>query len=540
MGSGKEKEKDGVASGFFPNCMETKVLMATILVMGVMLITGQFLPFGGFGFGSRSCEKLAETFLREGSSVRAYSVEIRTNELKQTEISSNGTSGGLLNVEAEKDVSSNGTSGGLGVEEGISSNETVKSGGLGEEEDKNKRVFLPYGNAAYLFVQMGAYRGGENTFAVVGLASKPLHVYAKPGFECEWIPRDSTLEPLKGKAYKMLPDWGYGRVYTVVVVNCTFSQGVGNDGGGGQLVLYAHHGDGDALEPERIVALTEKENAYNATIYTAAAPFDYLYCGSSLYGDLSPQRMREWMAYHAKFFGPRSHFVFHDAGGVHSEVRKVLEPWMQAGRVTLQDITEQEQFDGYYHNQFLIVNDCLHRYRFMAKWTFYFDVDEYLYVPKGRTIQSVLKEFSNYTQFTIEQYPISNKLCLQLNDSKQYTRDWGLEKLVFRDVKKGIRRDRKYAIQARNAYATGVHMSENIIGKSQHQTVGKIRYYHYHGTISSRVEPCREFVKPSMRKNITWLEGTPYIYDATLKGIAASIKKFELQQIGTELAHTPQ
>ncbi|KAH9319312.1 hypothetical protein KI387_021081, partial [Taxus chinensis] len=149
---------------------------------------------------------------------------------------------------------------------------------------------LNYGIAAYLFIQMGAYRGGENNFSVIGLASKPLHVYGMPGFECEWIPRDSTLRP-----------------------------GVGNDGSGGELVLHAHHGAGGARELERIVALTEKENAYNHIVYTAAPPFDYLYCGSSLYGNLSPQRMREWMAYHAKFFGPRYHFVFHDAGGVHSE-----------------------------------------------------------------------------------------------------------------------------------------------------------------------------------------------------------------------------
>jgi len=28
----------------------------------------------------------------------------------------------------------------------------------------------------------------------------------------------------------------------------------------------------------------------------------------------------------------------------------------------MEDVREEERFDGYYHNQFLIVNDCLHRY----------------------------------------------------------------------------------------------------------------------------------------------------------------------------------
>jgi galactan beta-1,4-galactosyltransferase len=48
--------------------------------------------------------------------------------------------------------------------------------------DPNKREFKPYGNAAALFVQMGAYRGGPYTFAVIGLASKPLHVYGEPRY----------------------------------------------------------------------------------------------------------------------------------------------------------------------------------------------------------------------------------------------------------------------------------------------------------------------------------------------------------------------
>nr|DAD26057.1 TPA_asm: hypothetical protein HUJ06_027525 [Nelumbo nucifera] len=78
---------------------------------------------------------------------------------------------------------------------------------------------------------------------------------------------------------------------------------------------------------------------------------------------------------------------------------------MEKGYVTLQDIREQERFDSYYHNQFLVVNDCLHRYRFMAKWMFFFDGDEYVYVPPKSTIKLVLDSLSDYTQFTTEQMP---------------------------------------------------------------------------------------------------------------------------------------
>lgn len=280
--------------------------------------------------------------------------------------------------------------------------------------DPNKRVFSSYGNAAALFVQMGAYRGGPRTFAVVGLASKPIHVYGRPWFKCEWISTNGSS--IRSLAYKMLPDWGYGRVYTVVVVNCTFPVNPNHDNSGGKLTVKAYYGD-NPRRFEKFTALEEAPNSYNESKFHPPYDYEYLYCGSSLYGNLSASRIREWMAYHAWFFGPKSHFVFHDAGGVSPEARAVLEPWVKAGRATIQDIRDQEQYDGYYYNQFLVVNDCLHKYRYAANWTFYFDVDEYIYLPDGNTLESVLNEFKDYTQFTIEQNPMSSALCL--NDSTQ-------------------------------------------------------------------------------------------------------------------------
>ncbi|KAL6996039.1 Galactan beta-1,4-galactosyltransferase gals1 [Sarracenia purpurea var. burkii] len=285
--------------------------------------------------------------------------------------------------------------------------------------DPNKRLFYAYGNAAALFVQMGAYRGGSRTFAVVGLASKPLHVYGHPWYKCEWISNNGSSS-IRSKAYKMLPDWGYGRVYTVVVVNCTFGVNPNQDNAGGKLILYAYYGE-SPKRYEKITALEEEPGSYDETKYRPPYQYEYLYCGSSLYGNLSAARMREWMSYHAWFFGPSSHFVFHDAGGVSAEVKAALEPWVQAGRVTVQEIRAQAEYDGYYYNQFLIVNDCLHRYRHAANWTFYFDVDEYIYLPDGNSLESVLKEFSNNTQFTIEQNAMSSVLCLN-DSSRDYSR----------------------------------------------------------------------------------------------------------------------
>ncbi|KAJ4769612.1 hypothetical protein LUZ62_053869 [Rhynchospora pubera] len=403
-----------------------------------------------------------------------------------------------------------------------------------------KRSFNPVGSAAYLFIQMSAYRGGTNTFAVIGLASKPLHVFAKPQFKCEWIDNtdNGNGSSVSVDGYKILPDWGYGRVYTVVVVNCTFDKPVGLNGLGGKLVVHASTnggGDRDVDSVESFVAIEEEPSSVNGSVFTAPPDYDYLYCGSPLYGNLSPQRIREWIVYHVKLFGRRAHFVIYDAGGIHAAVMDVLRPWIEIGAVTLHDIRDQERFDGYYHNQFLVVNDCLHRYRFNTKWMFFFDVDEFVYLEPGLTIDSLLKELEGYTQFTIEQMPMSNKICLADDKGKSW-RMWGFEKLVYRDVKRGIRRDRKYAIQPRYAFATGVHMSQNIAGKSLHKTEGRIKYFHYHGTIANRREPCSEF------SNTTELrfDRTPYMLDETLRRLAGSIKRFELKTIGDRLVHTRQ
>lgn len=287
-----------------------------------------------------------------------------------------------------------------------------------------KRAFNPVGSAAYLFIQMGAYRGGPNTFAVVGLASKPLHVFAKPTFLCEWLPHGGAAASAVA-GHTILPDWGYGRVYTAVVVNCTFSAATGADGSGGRLIISASTGGGgdrSANATERIEALVEAPGDVNAAAPPWAAPpqHEYLYCGSPLYGNLSPQRVREWLAYHARLFGGhrRAHFVLYDAGGVHAGVMEVLRPWMEKGLVSLHDVREQERFDGYYHNQFLVVNDCLHRHRFAARWIFFFDLDEFLYIPPPATLSSLLAGLSGAAQFTIEQMPMSATLCLSSDAPK--------------------------------------------------------------------------------------------------------------------------
>ena len=113
-------------------------------------------------------------------------------------------------------------------------------------------------------------------------------------------------------------------------------------------------------------------------------------------------------------------------------------------------------------------------------------------------------------------------------------RQWGFEKLLFRESRTNIRRDRKYAIQAKNAFATGVHMSENVVGKTLHKTETKIRYYHYHNTITVHEELCREMLPVSAKKKVTLYKKLPFVHDDNMKKLVNTIKEFEQKKLGTK------
>lgn len=149
------------------------------------------------------------------------------------------------------------------------------------------RLFKPHGLATHLYIEMSAYRGGPREFSIVGLTSKPIETHHNPPYKCAWVPNSGDGKEIKGWTHKVLPDWNYGKLYTVVVITCSFGKDVGVDREGGELILYASYGD-QYRENERIVVLKEAKGEYNASIFDEKNfPYDYVYCGSPVYGDIS-------------------------------------------------------------------------------------------------------------------------------------------------------------------------------------------------------------------------------------------------------------
>ncbi|KAJ7296645.1 hypothetical protein O6H91_07G106700 [Diphasiastrum complanatum] len=384
------------------------------------------------------------------------------------------------------------------------------------------REFRGYGCAAHVYVELGAYRVGNRSFAVVGLASKPLHTFGSPSFGCSWIAINAQNSSVEGRASVYYTDYHYGRVYKVVSVICAFEVDIGTDGNGGQLILDAFVGDTFGTK-ERIVALTEKPGDYKWSNFAPPYRYEFLYCGSPLYGDINPKRIREWLAYHGLVFGPRSHFVFYDAGGINDAVREVLNPWIKLGRVTVENVRQQSQYDGYYYNQFLIVADCLHRTRFLANWTFFFDIDEYIYFEPPKTIHDVFARYSDSAQVLFTQYRISDKFCAIENNSA--SSKWAMEKLAYHIVT-SQNVDVKMALNPRKVTSAGVHWAIAYDGPDDRCDASVGRYYHYHNTVTTKGEVCREFLDHKQRWNISDGEDT-LIYDGSMIPFAEKAKQLE-------------
>ncbi|KAL3695315.1 hypothetical protein R1sor_009391 [Riccia sorocarpa] len=411
--------------------------------------------------------------------------------------------------------------------------------------------FVPMGTASFLWIHFSAYRGSSNSFAVVGLGPKPLHVYGDPGFECYWEPEDAKSMKIVGNVTVFLPDWGFGRQYTTVVLNCTFESDVGVNGTGGQLEVVATHGslDTTGLQDVRYVALTEQPGEYyNDSIFHAPFKYEYLYCGSPWFGVLSPQRIREWLSYTMMVLGPLSHFILYDAGGIEDEHRRILNPWIKMGRVTLMNLRGEARYDAFYYNQFLVVNDCLFRSKTLANWTFYFDADEYVHIHWNHTLDSIMKEIQNSgvkgMQVMFEQRPMHHNSCVANHPwitDRNESRLWTMEKLTYRRTQITEAQghmNMKYAIQAKYAMATGVHRSENLMfprpGMDPDEVTTfedwRMHYYHYHNTINHLGEVCLDFIDASV--NETKLQNVTHIFDDTMVWVAPAVKQFELKMIG--------
>lgn len=115
-------------------------------------------------------------------------------------------------------------------------------------------------------------------------------------------------------------------------------------------------------------------------------------------------------------------------------------------------------------------------------------------------------------------------------------RKWAFEKLLFANCNYSFEpvESRKYALQPRLVWATGVHYSEHLIsGSKVDVSTSLLRSYHYHNTINVRGEVCREF-PTGVNGEPNKLNITNCTIDRTMVVLAPVVKQYELAVIGKQ------
>lgn len=110
--------------------------------------------------------------------------------------------------------------------------------------------------------------------------------------------------------------------------------------------------------------------------------------------------------------------------GMDDVLWRVWEPWVKLGRVSIMNVKQQARYTAYLANQFVLADDCLLRAKSLAKWTFFFDIDEYLHVSHADLLESsfhnVMAEMAERgrraTTIELLQKPMSPDHCVQ-NDA---------------------------------------------------------------------------------------------------------------------------
>ncbi|CAM6127707.1 unnamed protein product [Calypogeia fissa] len=424
-----------------------------------------------------------------------------------------------------------------------------------ENTPEVQRTFTPVGVSAFLFINFGAYRLSPNNFSIVGLSPRALNSYGNPGYDCFWIPKSGDPIAIEGNATAYFPGMRFANQYAGTVIHCQFDRDVGTDHGtGGSLKIVAKMGSLDmtGLPGAEFMALTEKPGEYDGSLFKEPFKYDFMYCGSPLYGPISPQRVREWIAWHARIFGPRSHFILYDGGGLHDDVRKILAPWVKLGRVSIMNYRQEARYDAHYHSQAVVLNDCLMQAKRLAEWAFFFDIDEYLYVASNLSLAGVMKEIKeekgrNAQQVTFNQRPINPNHCVKRpqNDSdERFNRLWGIEKLVYQRTQvteRGGWMDHKYAVQTKYMLVAGTHdhevsfMPEGMTDWKHaffYEWKSRVTYHHFHNTITIREELCKKFVDPWVKE--TKFNNVTHIYDDSMAELADAVRKFELETVGSQ------
>ncbi|KAJ7296889.1 hypothetical protein O6H91_12G086300 [Diphasiastrum complanatum] len=292
------------------------------------------------------------------------------------------------------------------------------------------------------------------------------------------------------------------------MVNCTFEEEVGIGNEGGLLFITVSVGP-QRGGTERKLALEEKKGAASDLMRKRNSPpsLRIAFCGPPIHGNIRADWVLHWLVYHHYLWNGSAHFFFYNVGGLDDSHRRVLDPFLKGGYLTIIDALDEKLFPSWYYNQLLFINDCLHMTRYLSSWTFFYDLDEFLFVPPPRTLDQLLDEHKEKTFITFGSIPSVTSLCA---DPPVKASHWLVQQFLWMQKLPHCINDedpwvclrgpgaRKYAVNPRKMIAAAVHGTSwpSEGGIDLNATIA--RTYHYHGVLSAEATLCQKKVNVSL------------------------------------------
>ncbi|KAJ7518516.1 hypothetical protein O6H91_21G072400 [Diphasiastrum complanatum] len=369
-----------------------------------------------------------------------------------------------------------------------------------------------HGYAHYSFVQFNSYRESARAFYVVGITSAVNKHFDHPVHNCEWLSSQNSTNIHVTKANMIYVYYDqFPRLYVVATVNCTFDEDVGMDDLGGSLIITVSVGPypGDT---EKAVAMVEQQGAASEFVRKRdnPPPYKIAFCGPPMHGNIRAEWIVHWLVYHHYLWKGKEHFFFYNVGGLQDHHHRLLDPWVKSGYLTIIDASDQGQYPSWYHNQLMLANDCLHRTRFLASWTFFHDLDEFLHIPPPRSLSSLLSRYRDKPYITFGSIGVNLTICAD-PQSADLAADWPVQRLLWMHkrpycadatfdpwVCRQWQGARKYAANSRKVYAAAVHTAArpDVGGADLNATIATM--YHYHGVLSTQANICQVNVSLSL------------------------------------------
>lgn len=361
---------------------------------------------------------------------------------------------------------------------------------LNRGDARQQRMFQPAGLPHYSFVKFSAYRQSLRTFFVNGISSYVARSFDKDkvAHTCEWHPGNGSL-PLSmhtdpgafvettAEHIYMKSDENRG-TYSPTIINCTFKVPVGANRLGGLLVLRISTGYDRWEKNLPILALEEQVNEVNiVSTPPEKIPFKYAFCGAPMHGTVRADWILHWMKYHHYLTEGSAHFFFYNLGGLANSDRPVFNEFINAGLLSITDILDPNlswDYPTWYFHQVLLINDCLHRSRFMAERVFFFDYDEFLQVPAPDSLKMFMRRHAKEPWISFGSIYANTKDCRLPKPGESETL---FERMVWRRPRPECRIQqakyegppvdalhcigplgrRKYVANPRKTFAAGVH-----------------------------------------------------------------------------------